>query len=130
MAKCFENKIIIDVVSVIVAYIVVLVIALLMANYIADRVKQSFLSGVDRALGLMVGFIRGILIPVCVCAVFVVFDIPKNKFNAVKNSRVSSIVLDTMNNIVRKKKIQVRHKRNDIKKYISGLSILRFSNKT
>ncbi|MDR2795055.1 MAG: CvpA family protein [Holosporaceae bacterium] len=126
IAQYFENKIIINVISVILAYVGVLIIALLLVRYISDRVKQSFLSAVDRALGLFVGFLRGILIPICVCAIFWAFNIPKKRFSVVKNSRISSIILDNMKNVMKppeKKKItqQIRHKSSDMQKSITKL---------
>ncbi|GHT91599.1 hypothetical protein FACS1894122_04280 [Alphaproteobacteria bacterium] len=97
-----------------VAYIVVLIVMRLLVNFISDGVKQSVLSVVDRALGLLIGFVRGIFIPACVCAIFLLFDISRSKFDTIKNSRVSSIFLDAMENVVPK----IEKKKNSKKKQI------------
>jgi uncharacterized membrane protein required for colicin V production len=126
VAQYFENKMIAKVISLILAYVGVLIIALLVVHYISDRVKQSFLSGVDRALGLLLGFLRGILIPICICAIFLAFNISKNRFSVVKNSKISNLVLDTMKNIMKttpKKKTtpQIRSKSNATQKSVAKL---------
>ncbi|GHU14063.1 hypothetical protein FACS189449_10230 [Alphaproteobacteria bacterium] len=96
----FRDKGVARGVASVLAYIIAVIFMLLLSKLISDKIKQSVLSGVDRALGLFVGLIRGISVPICVCAVFVMFDISRNKFETIKNSRISSIFFDVMEDII------------------------------
>ncbi|GHU16616.1 hypothetical protein FACS189472_02070 [Alphaproteobacteria bacterium] len=112
------------------AYIVVLIAMRVLVNFISDGMKKSVLSMVDRALGLLVGFIRGIFIPACVCAIFLLFDVQRNKFDAIKNSRISSIFLNVMESVIPKietKKIseKIRARSDPIQKTISNATKIR-----
>lgn len=71
-------------------------IALRMVIHIASRtVKDSMLSGLDRAFGALYGFVRGVvfLIIICICAI--VFDMLDVKREFIANSKITPMLIDT-----------------------------------
>lgn len=71
------------------AYALTLGVALIIAYLASDAVKQSMFSGMDRALGLLFGFLRGLCIPAGVVAILIGLGIPQNKFMIVEQSKIS-----------------------------------------
>jgi membrane protein required for colicin V production len=77
-----------------ISYLIVLVVLLLLVSLTSQNVKAGFLSGIDRAIGVLFGLFRGIGVLVCFCILMLTFEIPKDKYSMVKNSKLSVVLFD------------------------------------
>ena len=98
--KHFKDPSIVQGVSIGIAYILILIALLLSGHLISDSVKSSVLSGLDRSMGLLFGFLRGIFVPFCVCIIFLIFDIAKDRFEAVNESKISYLSFTASESVV------------------------------
>jgi uncharacterized membrane protein required for colicin V production len=74
-----------------VAYFLLLIILLISATLLSDRIKRSALSGLDRALGVLFGFFRGVCVPLGICIVFLILQISQNEYVLLAESKISGI---------------------------------------
>ncbi|MDR1982273.1 MAG: CvpA family protein [Holosporaceae bacterium] len=77
-----------------ISYLIALIIFLLIISSISQNVRRGVLSGVDRAVGVLFGLFRGIGILISICTLMIIFEIPRDKYEAVKNSKLSVILFD------------------------------------
>ncbi|MDR0678193.1 MAG: CvpA family protein [Holosporaceae bacterium] len=77
-----------------ISYLIILIVLLLIISAISQNVKRGVLSGIDRAVGALFGLFRGVGILVCFCILMIIFEIPRDKYEIVKNSKLSAILFD------------------------------------
>jgi membrane protein required for colicin V production len=76
------------------SYIGILIISLVTIGIMSKNVKESPLSGVDRAVGVLFGLFRGIGVLACFCFLLTSMEIPFHEYAFVENSRLSTILFD------------------------------------
>lgn len=84
------------------AYLICLVMLIVLARFISDMVKNSMFSGLDRALGLLFGLFRGIVLPLLITAAFLAFGIPKERYKIVNESQISTLMYSYLYGVVPK----------------------------
>ena len=62
----------------------------------SKNVKDGSLSGVDRAVGILFGLFRGIGALVCFCFLMFTFEISRNKYSVIKNSKITTILFNVL----------------------------------
>jgi uncharacterized membrane protein required for colicin V production len=77
-----------------VSYIGILIVSLVTIGVMSKNVKESSLSGVDRAVGVLFGLFRGIGELACFCFLLTSVEIPFHECAIVKNSKLSIILFD------------------------------------
>ncbi|MBR1734136.1 MAG: CvpA family protein [Alphaproteobacteria bacterium] len=77
-------------------YVISLIILMVISFLVADFVKNSILSSLDRSLGLLFGLVRGICIPVGLISILLLLNVPKDKFFIVENSKISCLIYDSL----------------------------------
>jgi membrane protein required for colicin V production len=77
-----------------IAYLVVLVVLLLIISSISQNIRKGVLSGVDRAIGVLFGLFKGIGILLSFCILLIIFEIPREKYEFIKNSKLSAILFN------------------------------------
>ena len=87
-------------VSVAVAYISCLVLLTVISRFISDMVKKSMFSGLDRALGLLFGLLRGLCFPLLVAAVLLIFGIQNKKYEILDRSQIATLAYSELNGTV------------------------------
>jgi membrane protein required for colicin V production len=81
-------------VTIVIVYLIVLVIFLLIVSLMSQNVKRGVLSGVDRAVGVLFGLFRGLGVLICFCILMIIFEVPRDKYEIVKYSKLSVILFD------------------------------------
>jgi membrane protein required for colicin V production len=87
-----RNEKIARVVALVLAYLILLIISLLIVGSISQKIRQGVLSGVDKAVGVLFGLFRGIALLICICLVMLSLDIPRNKYEIVRRSKLSPVL--------------------------------------
>lgn len=82
------------------SYVICLILLTIISYFISDAVKNSMFSGLDRSLGLLFGLIRGLCIPAGVIAVLIALSIPKEKFQIVDESKISTLLYKGLHGMV------------------------------
>lgn len=82
------------------SYVICLILLTIVSYFISDAVKNSMFSGLDRSLGLLFGLIRGLCIPAAVVAVLIALEIPKEKFQIVYESKISTILYKGLDGLI------------------------------
>ncbi|MDR0631684.1 MAG: CvpA family protein [Holosporaceae bacterium] len=77
-----------------ISYLVVLVIFLLIIGAMSRNVKGGILSGIDRAVGVLFGLFRGVGLLVCFCVLMIIFEIPRDKYEMMRDSKLSPILFE------------------------------------
>jgi membrane protein required for colicin V production len=77
-----------------ISYLIVLILSLLIISVLSRKVKEGALSGVDRAGGVLFGFVRGVALLVCFCVVALILEIPRHKYPLIENSKILTILFD------------------------------------
>ena len=75
-----------------IAYLIVLVFLLLTVGLISRKVKSGSLSGVDRAVGVLFGLLRGVAILLGLCVAALTFEIPREKYSFIRDSKLSIVL--------------------------------------
>jgi len=78
--------------TILVLYFSVLTVLLLVINLASDQVKSGPLSMIDRAVGALFGFVRGVGILISFCILLLIFEVSPKKHDFVKNSKISSFL--------------------------------------
>ncbi|MDR1551285.1 MAG: CvpA family protein [Holosporaceae bacterium] len=78
--------------AIIIAYLTILIILLLIISAISKNVQQGVLSGIDKAVGVLFGFSRGVIILICSCIVMLLFDIRREKYKIIQASKFSVVL--------------------------------------
>ncbi len=94
ISQHFTEKSIIRCISIGLAYIITLIALLLATHFFSDNVKRSILSGVDRAMGVLFGLLRGIFLPFCVCLILLISNVSLTKFEIIEKSKISGIFFE------------------------------------
>lgn len=94
MAKGMDNIWLAKISSILLSYFVVLITLLLVVNAISERVRNTPLSSVDRALGMLFGFVRGIVILITITLLAILFEIPDRKIQQIEESKVTPYLFD------------------------------------
>lgn len=84
------------------AYLLCLIVLTVVARLVSDMVKKSIFSGLDRALGLLFGLLRGIFLPVLVAGSLLVFGIPKERYRLFDESQIFTFVYSVLREIMTK----------------------------
>jgi membrane protein required for colicin V production len=92
--KYIKSEVLAAKASVALAYVIILAVLLLLSGLISEKIKQSALSSLDRSFGLLAGLLRGVMVPMAISCVFLIFAIPNDKFELTANSRISRILYD------------------------------------
>ena len=92
VGRYVTNELLLRGICLIIAFLALLAIFLLMTGLISSKVKDSVFSGVDRAAGTLFGLFRGICVIFSVCLVMLIFEVPQDRFEVVRDSKISSIV--------------------------------------
>ena len=82
------------------SYVICLILLTIVSYFISDAVKNSMFSGLDRSLGLLFGLIRGLCIPAGVVAVLIALEIPKEKFQIVDESKISTLLYKGLDGMI------------------------------
>lgn len=82
------------------SYVVCLVLLTVVARLISDMVKKSMFAGLDRALGLLFGFLRGLCLPILVVAILISFGISQRKYKIVEESQISRLIYSELNGVI------------------------------
>jgi uncharacterized membrane protein required for colicin V production len=77
-----------------VSYIGILIVSLVTIGVMSKNVKESSLSGVDRAVGVLFGLFRGIGMLACFCFLLTSVEIPLHEYAIVKSSKLSTILFN------------------------------------
>jgi membrane protein required for colicin V production len=94
LGKIIHNLTIARCVATLVSYLAILIISLLIIGAASKNVKCSPLSGVDRAVGVLFGLFRGAGVLVCFCFLMAMFEIPRNRYAIIENSKITAILFD------------------------------------
>jgi uncharacterized membrane protein required for colicin V production len=81
-------------VAIFASYLSVLMVFLLIISTASKNIKQGPLSGVDRAVGVLFGLLRGIGVLVCFCFLLATFEVPRDKYSFMKNSKFTVLLFD------------------------------------
>lgn len=100
VGKYITDPLLLRGVCLIMAFLMLLAIFLLMTSLISSKVRESAFSGVDRAAGALFGLIRGMFIVFMVFMVLLIFEVPRNRFAVVKDSKISSVLYSHAKDIV------------------------------
>ncbi|MDR2645991.1 MAG: CvpA family protein [Holosporaceae bacterium] len=92
--KIIKNVTMARYVATFISYIGILMVSLVAIGIMSKNVKESSLSGVDRAVGVLFGLFRGIGVLACFCFLLTSVEIPFHKYAIVKNSKLSLILFD------------------------------------
>ena len=87
-------------VCLVMAFLMLLAIFLLMTGLISSKVKESVFSGVDRAAGALFGLIRGMFVVFSIFIMLLVFEVPRDRFAIVKDSKISTVLYSHAKDIV------------------------------
>lgn len=82
------------------SYVICLILLTIISYFISDIVKNSMFSSLDRSLGLLFGLIRGMCIPAGVIAVLISLGIPKDRFQIVDESKISTLLYKGLHGMV------------------------------
>lgn len=94
VAVYIGNPTLVRCVAILIAYIIVLITLLLTINLISQHVKRTLFVGLDRALGVLFGILRGIGILVCACILFLLFGFQQHKYRFIQRSKLSPTLFD------------------------------------
>jgi membrane protein required for colicin V production len=79
-----------------ITYILTLVILLLIIAMVSRKVQNTSLSGIDKAVGILFGFGRGAGVLISGAALISMFEVPREKYPVIKNSKLLAISFDTI----------------------------------
>ena len=85
----FKHELLAKIAAVSFSYIFILICLLLIINACSGKIKNSVLSGIDRALGTLFGFVRGILILVAGILIGLFFNIIDERNAIVVESKIT-----------------------------------------
>lgn len=85
-----------------ISYLVILATFLLTIGLISGKVKNTVLSGIDRALGSLFGLGRGIVILITVCIIAVMFNVLEKDYKFVNNSKLTPYLLEITDELMPK----------------------------
>jgi membrane protein required for colicin V production len=91
VSKHIPNEMLARAAAVTISYIGVLCILLLIINMISQSIKNGVLSSVDRAAGVLFGLFKSAGVLVCLHALMLIFDIQRDKYPLLKNSKLSTV---------------------------------------
>ncbi len=92
-----KNILLAKIIAITASYLVVLITLLLLINTLSIKIKNTSLSGVDRALGCLFGFVRGFLIILTMAMIYVFFNMPCNKYEFINNSKITPHLISIAN---------------------------------
>lgn len=97
---CVSDLIIRQLIASVGSYILCLILLTMVSYLMSDAVKKSVFGGLDRSLGLLFGFIRGLCIPTIVVITLLALNIPKKKFEIVNNSKISAFLYQSLDGMI------------------------------
>lgn len=88
------------IVSYVTSYILSLILFIVLSRFASDAVKKSIFSGLDRALGLLFGLIRGLSIPAIVVAGLLLTGTSQDRYEMIEESQVSRLLYNCLDGLV------------------------------
>jgi len=79
--------------AIILSFTVVLVTLFLAVNVLSKIIKATFFSSLDRALGSLYGFIRGIIILIILCIGGIMFNVFNPNWKIISNSKIIPYIM-------------------------------------
>ncbi|MDR1334483.1 MAG: CvpA family protein [Holosporaceae bacterium] len=94
ISKHISNEILVRAAAVSISYIGVLIFLLLIINMLSQSIRKGMLSSVDRAAGVLFGLFKSAGFLICLHALMLIFEIPRDKYPPIKNSKLSTVFLN------------------------------------
>jgi uncharacterized membrane protein required for colicin V production len=94
MNEHIPNMILARAAAVGVSYLVILIILLLIISTFSQSIRKGVLSEIDRAVGVLFGLFKSAGFLICLHALMLIFEIPRDKYSPLKNSKLSAVLFN------------------------------------